>query len=61
LAGLGSVTYFVTYLGFVLIDLQLAHRVYDVTPAHACIPLKHAAGAPSADLHNYRFGDSSAT
>jgi hypothetical protein len=61
LARLRTVTYFVTRLGFLLIDLQPPHGVNDVPTAHNCIPLKHAASAPAPDLHNYRFGDASAT
>ena len=54
-------TYFVTYQRFLLVDLEFPHRVYDVTAADDCISLKDAPGAPSADLHNYPFGDTSAT
>jgi hypothetical protein len=43
-----------------LVDLQFPHRVYDVTTANDCVSLKDAPSAPSANLHNDRFGDANA-
>jgi hypothetical protein len=61
LVRLGNVTINVTYLRFLLVDLQLPHGVHDVTPAHNCVPLKYAPSAPSADFHNDSFGNPSTT
>ena len=60
---LGSVTVFVTNrdrCGFqrLLCLLESLHRVHNVCAADDGVALKHRAGFPSTDLHDYAFGDS---